>query len=138
MQPKGQISFDVYFAVIFAMLIAQQLYVISEQMTEAPREISIASQEQAIGNNVAAIISSTAALSDGKFTVDYLIPSIFDTNALGPQQCEIDVGETLIKVYYPDKINSLVSTDVPFSRPSFIANDISTKCGEKLTIQKTT
>lgn len=155
MHNKGQLSFDVFLAAIFAMLLVQQLNVISGQMNDTSQRISIASQEKTIANNLAAIISSTAALSDDatSFTVAYTVPKIFDANQLSARNCEItieipnttnsnrpDYQHGTITITYNETNPPTIAVvrfvnSAELDMPSQLPNAL--KCGDTITIEKT-
>lgn len=138
MKAKGQLSFDVYFAIIFALILVSQVSTVSDQFRSSSNEIGISTQEQQIGNSLAAIINSTQALSEGKaFTVDYTIPKIIDSEKLNAQSCDIDIDAFEIKIYYPGKASAeKIQATVPFNDIAGASIPTTANCGDKITIAK--
>ncbi len=149
MNQKGQLSFDLYFAIMFAIIISQQLFIVSDQFSGASNETSILAQEKQVANNVAAILSSSAALNEGKdFSIEYAVPTIFDIEKRGPQTCEITIDSAtgLVSVFYPTKdaskasatASGLASKPIKINTPAGmqLAPPYAFKCGDKIIIKK--
>ena len=153
MNKKGQISFDLYFAVMFAIVLSQQLFTVSSQFSQAANETSILSQEKQTANNIAAILSSSIALSEGKsFSIEYIVPAIFDIDKRGQQACSIKISVPngcncrLIAVSYNTIAGQALETQAyasagkpaKITTPSGTQNgpDYEFKCGDKIKIEK--
>ncbi len=165
MGQTGQLSFDFYFAIMFAIIISQQLFTVSDQFKEASNETSILAQERQIANNVAAVLASSSALGDGiDFEIEYSVPAIFDIENRNQQSCDIFIeigsgappnpnpwgGESgcncgLISVYYPDvTVKKVVAGTYGLAgQPIKIITPTGTqtgpfgfKCGDKIKIKK--
>jgi hypothetical protein len=148
MQQKGQLSFDVYFAIIFAIITAQQMIMTAGQFGSSSSQLGILSQEKNIAENLSRLLSGSMVLSQyPSAEISFIIPLIFDSSKQSFQPCQIEIqGNTgTITVYYPNEASSTATSEAKaFFKQISIETPTGTqvwplfsfKCGEKITIKK--
>jgi len=107
MKPKGQISIELTFILVYLFLMLAIFFPIGEQFVETQSKVFIRDQEIRIANSVSKILTTSSTLDDpnGTFAVEYLIPEIHMFGGVIELPCTIEVRT--------DKIT--VTTDNPFS-----------------------
>ncbi|GEM_PF-3291760 len=138
MRGFGQLSLDLCLTIIFAMLFVEQLSIIWAQTNSSATEISITMQEKEIANNLASIITSAAALSDGKFSIEYTTPKIMEYSEFSPNTCTITINDNDITVSYEKTDGTVTEAKTSFLKPAGFAVPATAECGETITISKTT
>lgn len=98
---KGQISFDLMFAVISIMLFAQSLNVLAGQMELNQNIISIRTQAKQTANGLAVFAQGMNSISndaDASISVSYKIPKIIISKEEELENCSVSIGDSTIAV----------------------------------------
>ncbi len=122
---KGQISFDFMLAVVAALIFIGSLNVVSGQVTAMQSSASIRQQLHSIGLNLAAVLSSSAALDDagaGYANISYTIPKIAVLGETKLQGCDIEIEGSSLKLSYElfdvkTGASETIQALVPFAEP---------------------
>jgi len=90
---KGQISLDFLLATIVAIIFILGFQAVAASLESSQHKTIIRQQETAIGNSLAQLISTSAALNEenAEFEVQYKIPFIWIPGNDIPQECDIDI-----------------------------------------------
>ncbi len=133
---KGQLSVDMFFAMLYIVVLITALTTIAHNYIENQRIIAIRFQERRIAMQVAKIINYASTLKNGEFTVTYDIPKIYILGKTVPMKCNIDIGNEDINVIVTYE-GSIIYSTIPFVKPNGITinNGGPVKCGEPLTIE---
>jgi hypothetical protein len=143
MQKTGQVSIDVIFSLIFAMLLIQQIGILTNSFTSSGSAISVAAQEKTIAVSIATIIESAQALNDSaakSISINFPVPKIIDPDSnegkdLRP--CYIAINSSDITVSYPDALaTDKIETKISFVKPTGLQIPANIRCGETLAITK--
>ena len=144
---KGQVSFDLILAVIVALIFIAGLQVVSGNLKEVNTRASVRNQEKLIAMDIYRIASSSRALQDGSFTVEYKTPKIIVPGKDLPEACTINLSAGTVS--YDLEIGTTTET-ISVEIPDFYYNEMTTEgisfqdadgtqiteieCGEKLVI----
>ena len=148
---KGQVSFDLILAVMVALIFIAGLQVISHSLEAVNTRAAVRSQEKLIAMEIYKIASSSRALQDGSFTIEYKTRGIIVPGKEYLEQCTIDLGNNT-KVSYDLEIDGTTET-IQVDIPDFYYMEMTTNegisfedetgaeitsiaCGEKLVITK--
>ncbi len=136
---RGQVSLDFILTIVVALVVLGSIAAVGSTIIETQKSSTIRQQLDSIGNTLAAIISTSSALSDGAAgtSISYTIPKIAVPGEEKLQPCDvsIDRGNGIITLGYAAE--PVVSVLKKFVNPAGITNVPGTaKCGELITISK--
>jgi hypothetical protein len=128
---RGQVSLDFILTIVVALVVLGSIAAVGSTIIETQKSSTIRQQLDSIGNTLAAILTTSAALSDGAAgtSVSYTIPKIAVPGEERLQPCDIAIGAGTIALTYG-------SPDVSVSK-KFVNSAVSSqnvKCGDKITI----
>lgn len=133
---KGQVSIDLMLAVFAVVVFAVLFSVIYSQFSASQKIIEIQSQQKSIGESLAQIIPSTAALkptATATGQVTYAVPKIFDNTGKEISCNIIFSADNITLSSQIDATTPPIITQVPYVKA--ISSSISNAaCGTTLTI----
>ncbi|MFH1256145.1 MAG: hypothetical protein V1494_02525 [Candidatus Diapherotrites archaeon] len=137
---KGQLSFDLFFAVIVVAIVAQVFTAYTLDIAGSQQVISIKSQEKQIAMDLKALLESTKALSDGTYSIEYTPEKIHAIGTKNRINCTIDIAGSppTITVSAPEEFGG-TSTAVELTAlpaGTTFSPTLPAPCSQKLTISK--
>ncbi len=127
---KGQMSFDLIFALLFAMILISSITMITQNISEQQHDNTIKTQLKKISLEVARIILLTKTIEQyDDYEIQYYIPKIIEPGKRTPLDCEIKINQTQVTV-----TSGTINETTPIkldTNPNLTFN-----CGEKMRLSK--
>lgn len=105
---KGQLTIDFIFTFLYILVLIVALFAVKQNFVKNQNEILIRAQEKRIAYQLAEIITSSAALSDGSTEISFYVPGIYYLNKTQPMPCDITIANNYIEIKVVDKGNEIV------------------------------
>ena len=132
---KGQLTIDFLFAFLYISMMIAALFTVQNNFVKNQNIILIRAQEKRIAYQLAEMITSSAALSDGKAEIRFRVPGIRYMNKIIPMPCKITITNDYVKVGL--NANGMqIDENAPIVRPTNI-NIAGSKCREEFVITYT-
>lgn len=132
---KGQLTIDFIFTFLYILVLIVALLAIKQNFVKNQNEILIRAQEKRIAYQLAEIITSSAALSDGTTEVRFYVPGIYYLNKTQPMPCDITIANNYIEVKVVDKGNEIAER-AGIVKPNNITIN-GNKCAQEMIISYT-
>lgn len=100
---RGQLTIDFIFTFLYILALIVALLAVKQNFVKNQNEILIRAQEKRIAYQLAEIITSSAALSDGTAEIRFYVPGIRYLNKTQPMPCDITIANNYIEVKIVDK-----------------------------------
>ena len=132
---RGQLTIDFLFAFLYVTIMVSALFTIQNNFVKNQNIILIRAQEKRIAYQLAEMINSSAALSDGTAEIRFRVPGIRYMNKTQPMPCDITIGDDYIRVSLnADGVQ--IDENVSIVKPLNI-NITGNKCGQEFVITYT-
>lgn len=142
---SGQMSFDVMFAVVVALVTVQAFVPLTIGIADAQNAAVIRAQEKAIARDLARVIITVEGLGSGgseTYGIDYTIPEIYASGLRAGIGCDItvdDVGNTITVTvgtgHYPGlETGAVIEGSVSATGMPAVAQTL--HCGQTITISE--
>ncbi len=88
---RGQLSFDLMFAILALLIVIQALNTMAQSISEISTLMSVKQQELQIAQQVADVVRRSEAFSDGTVQISYKIPKISVSGFSAPVGCDVRI-----------------------------------------------
>jgi hypothetical protein len=132
---KGQLTIDFLFAFLYITIMVSALFTIQNNFVKNQNIILIRAQEKRIAYQLAEMINSSVAVSDGTAEIRFRVPGIRYMNKTQPMPCDITITNDYVKVSL-NADGMQIDENVAIVRPAGI-NISGSRCGEEFVITYT-
>ncbi len=147
---RGQISFDIIFAIIIAFIAVSSIVIVNGEITKMQTQASVRQQLDGIGTGLASVISASEILNDASSAAILIpVPKLMVVGERRTQACDITIAGGQITLEYDiidietglavDPLtgrSTVVTVQKDFKVPAGMTVPASVKCGETLAITK--
>ena len=133
---RGQVSLDFILTIVVALVVLGSIAAVGSTIIETQKSSTIRQQLDSIGNTLAAILTTSAALSDGATgtSVSYTILKIAVPGEEKLQPCKIVINGDEITLSY--EATPSVDVTKKFVDPGMTIDSTNLRCGGEIIISK--